>query len=533
MAQDVNESARRASSPFPFALCLLPFAFAFLTGGCQTKLEIIKNPPSIDRAIVEYPPGFDLKPYSRGLTGPSAIAFDADGSLLIAESGLDGNDPRIYGFKKDGAYFDIYPRGKRLPFFSKGFKMYGPIGGIVATGGKIFVTHRNEDGRGRITAFSYDDKTPPKTIVADLPAQGDYGITDIAVHPNGRLYFGVGAATNSGVVGLDNLQSGWVKRHPDFCDVPYVELKLNGFRFDTKNPFASIFGGNDIAVTGPFQKFGSSDQSGIPRPNGKPTAAVYSCEQGGGDLKVEAHGIRNPSGLTFNEYGTLYITNQGMELRGTRPVKDDPDTFLKMVGGEAWYGWPDFSADLRPITEDQFQPPRDLAIRYGYPNVRFLIDHAASRLIPPSAGPLFFGSFRPLAGATKFDFAPASPAFRKYRGDAIVALFGDRAPFATSGRPIIGPTGYKVARVNLDSRKVEDFIRNTKDLPASKLRNESGKAVADALERPIDVKFGPDGAMYVLDFGQVVIKNGKPEVKDGTGKIFRLTGSEAPATTNP
>src|SRR4051794_16894205 len=238
MAPDVTHpSARRGASPLPFALCLLPFAFFFLlVAGCQTKLEIINKPPSIDRALVEYPPGFDLKPYVRGLTGPSAIAFDADGSLLIAESGIDGNDPKIFGFKKDGAYFDIYPRGKRLPFFSKGFKMYGPIGGVVATGGKIFVTHRNEDGRGRISAFSYDDKTPPKTIVADLPAQGDYGITDIAVHPNGRLYFGVGAATNSGVVGLDNLQSGWAKRHPEFCDVPYVELKLNGFRFDTKNP---------------------------------------------------------------------------------------------------------------------------------------------------------------------------------------------------------------------------------------------------------------------------------------------------------
>ena len=162
-----------------------------------------------------------------------------------------------------------------------------------------------------------------------------------------------------------------------------------------------------------------------------------------------------------------------------------------------------------------------------------IIDHAASRLIPPSAGPLFFGSFRPLAGASKFDFAPASPAFRKYRGDAIVALFGDRAPFATSGRPIIGPTGYKVARVNLDSRKVEDFIRNTKDLPASRLKGESGKGVIDALERPIDVKFGPDGAMYVLDFGQVQIKNGKTEVKDGTGKIFRLRAIAEEPTTKP
>ena len=39
--------------------------------------------------------------------------------------------------------------------------------------------------------------------------------------------------------------------------------------------------------------------------------------------------------------------------------------------------------------------------------------------------------------------------------------------------------------------------------------------------------------MYVLDFGQVQIKNGKTEVKDGTGKIFRLTATEEPPTTKP
>ena len=514
---------------------LLPSNFIFLTG-CQTTPELKKNQASIDRAIVEYPPGFELLPYITNLTGPCAICFDADGSLLIAESGIDDNDPRIFGFKQDGAYFDIYPRGRRLPFFSSAFKLYAPIGGMVATGGKVFVTHSDENGRGRITAFSYDDKTPPKTIVADLPAQGDYGMTDIAVHPDsGRLYFGVGAATNSGVVGLDNLQVGWVKRHPNFCDVPYADLKLNGFRFDTKNPFADIFGGTNLAVTGPFQKFGSSDQSGIPRSNGKPTGAVYSCEQGGGDLKVEAHGIRNPAGLAFNDYGTPYITNQGMELRGSRPIADDPDTFLKMVGGETWYGWPDFSASLLPITshEPSFQPPRELVIRSGYPDVRFLIDHAASRLFPPSPGPLLFGAFRPLSGASKFCFAPKSPAFRKYRGDAIVALFGDQAPFATSGRPLQGAGGYRVALVNIDSHKVDDFIHNTRDLPASKLSRGSDKPV-DALERPIDVKLGPDGALYILDFGQVEMKNGKPDVKSGTGKIFRLVGSELDvAPTSP
>jgi glucose/arabinose dehydrogenase len=507
--------------------------------GCRTTPEILKNQAAIDRALVEYPPGFDLLPYVRGLTAPSAIAFDSDGSLLIAESGIDGNDARVFGFHKDGSFFEVWPRGKQLPFFlSKAFRLYGPIGGMVATGGKVFVSHRDEKGRGRITAFSYDPKIPPRTIVADLPTQGDYGITDIAIHrSNGRLYFGVGAATNSGVVGLDNLQEGWVKRYANFCDVPYTDVKLNGFRFDTPNPFASIFAGKDVAVTGPYQPFGKSDQSSIPRPppgrstNEKPTAAIYSCEQGGGDLKVEAHGIRNPAGLRFTEYDTLYITNQGMELRGTRPISDDPDAFLKMVGGETWYGWPDFSTDLRPVTDDAFQPPRDLAIRYGYPNVRFIIDHAASHLTPPAPGPLLFGTFRPLSGASKFDFAP--PAFRKYRGDAIVALFGDRAPFATSGRPMLAPTGYRVVRVNIDSRKVEDFIHNTRNLPASRI-GTTDKPVP-ALERPIDVKFGPDGAMYILDFGQVETKNGKPSVKTGTGRVFRLVGVEAEtaATTRP
>lgn len=500
-----------------------------LLSGCKAGPEILRDEAPIDRSVVEYPPGFELRPYIKGLTAPTAITFDGEGSLLIAESGFDDSKPRIFGFKKDGTFFNVWPRGKAIPFLERGFRMTGPIGGMVATGGRVFVTHRDENGLGRVTAFTYDNSTtPPKTIVADLPARGDYGMTDIAVHPNGRLYFGVGAATNSGVVGLDNLHAGWTKRHPNFCDVPYVDIKLNGFRFDTPNPFASIFGGSDKAVTGPFQKFGASDQTGVPRPNGKPTAAIYSCAQDGGDLRVEAHGLRNPAGLTFNEYGTLYITNQGMELRGTRPIQDDPDAFLKMVGGETWYGWPDFSADLRSVTEPQFQPPRDMAIRYGYPNVRSLIDHAASRLIPPTPGTMLFGTFKPLSGASKFDFAPASGPFRKYRGDAIVALAGDRAPFATSNFPLKGPSGYKLALVNIDQRKVEDFIRNTKELPNSRLGKERDH---NALERPIDVKFGPDGAMYILDFGQLIMKNAQPDIRKGTGRIYRLMGPSSEGTS--
>jgi hypothetical protein len=83
----------------------------------------------------------------------------------------------------------------------------------------------------------------------------------------------------------------------------------------------------------------------------------------------------------------------------------------------------------------------------------------------------------------------------------------------------------------MDARRVEDFIRNTKDVPASRL-DERDERNADALERPIDVKFDAAGVLYVLDFGQMQMKNGRMDVKPGTGRIFRLSGVEAPAPTS-
>ena len=44
----------------------------------------------------------------------------------------------------------------------------------------------------------------------------------------------------------------------------------------------------------------------------------------------------------------------------------------------------------------------------------------------------------------------------------------------------------------------------------------------DALERPYDVKFGPDGALYILDMGEVQVNDGKISPAARTGKILRL-----------
>jgi len=523
MRQPAGRDARLTAAPV-----VPPFLAAMILGvlgGCGGGPKLLRSEqqPVIDRRIVEYPAGTELKQYITGLTAPTAIAWDNEGSLLIAESGLGGHGPRIVGYKKDGSFFQIYPRGSQLPFRiaklvgGEKFRIYGPIGGMVVANGRIYVSHRDEHDSGMITAFGYDGTH--QTIVAKLPAEGDCSVTDLAVQPgSGRLHFGMGSATNSGVAGLDNLR--WVRDHRDMHDQPWGELHLLGRRFDTPNPFAGIFGGSDIAVTGPFQAFGKSKQTTIPGSR-MPNAAIYSVDASGGDLQVEAHGIRYPMGLGFSETGTLYFTNQGMKLRGTRPVAEDPDVMLRLVHGQ-WYGWPDYTANLLPIRDKRFQPPERMIINFGYPDLSFLIDHDGSGLTPPNPNSnLVMGEFLPYSGAAKFDFAPASGFFSRLRqagNIAIVAMMGDRAPFDTSGGKVKPDRGYRVVQVNVDDRSVKDFVRNTFDGPASSTAAKQG------LERPIDAKFGPDGALYIVDFGRMDMKKGRERVLGGTGRIYRLVG---------
>jgi glucose/arabinose dehydrogenase len=290
----------------------------------------------------------------------------------------------------------------------------------------------------------------------------------------------------------------------------------------TKNPFASLFSPTgETADTGPYQPFGTSDVTHIRKtPTGKPNSAVCSVALSGGDFQIEAFGIHNPCGLVFlPRYSALYVSNEGMELRGSRPVKDDPDALLRVYfgGPPTWYGFPDYSSDMQPINRPKFQEPRAFPPN-NVPKVGNLIDHEASDLREPNRG-LLKATFPPLSGAAKMTYAPATgPLANRFRNDLFVALSGDRAPFASSGYPLVRPVGYKVVRVD-DNGKVDDFIYNVEMLPASKI-NHRGFV---GLERPIDVKVGPDGTLYVLDMGEVNYKlDGRQVVTHGSGKLFKL-----------
>lgn len=501
--------------------------------GCGSGARIL--PPEerklIDRRLIERPSGFDVELFAVGLDQPVAITFDGDGNTIIAEAGVNRTEPRIYGFTPDARRFEIYPFEKPiLPFARKGPRLYGPIGGMVVYNNQIYVSHRDDKDFGVISALDY--KGGVKTVVSGLPAQGENGVTDLAIDArSGRLYFGMGSATNSGVVGIDDHSIGWPKDHPDFHDIPYTPdkpLLLWGRRFNSANP-AALWLMPEIAVTAPFQAFSQSSNTritGADRDNPKCNSAILSVLPDGGDLRVEAHGIRLPRGLAFNEFGTLYFTNQGMELRGTRPVKDDPDVLARLFPG-AYYGWPDFSTDLQPISNARFQPPLKSILPTGYPDLSFLINHTESGLVAPDdrfAKNAILGVMPSQSGAAGIEFAPADGPFRQFSGSAIVALSGDRWPFSTNGEKIKGSIGFKLVRVDVDRGQVRDFLRNVQDGPSSR----QGGTI-EQLERPVDVKFGPDGALYVLDLGEMEVVDGQIKTRNGTGRLYRLIPSREAA----
>jgi glucose/arabinose dehydrogenase len=221
-----------------------------------------------------------------------------------------------------------------------------------------------------------------------------------------------------------------------------------------------------------------------------------------------------------------------MELRGTRPVRDDPDSFVRWYP-QRWYGFPDFTTHLRPISDPRFQPPPNLILPSGYPDLSFLINHAESGLasqVPTEAfaRDAVIGVMPSQSGASGVEFAPSDGPFRQFAGSAIIALAGDRQPFATSGRKTVGPIGFKLVRVDADNRQVREFVRNVQAGPSS--RNGGGP---DQLERPVDIKFGPDGAMYILDFGEMEVRDGRVKVRNGTGRMYRLLPSRAATNAAP
>jgi glucose/arabinose dehydrogenase len=431
-----------------------------------------------------------------GLDFPTSLAFDAQGTLYVAESGLPfgGAAPggRVLRVGHDGAR-EVVREGLRHPVNGLCWHPTGPGN----EGGGFYVSEGGHPGRiGWLTPEG--EYTP---VLDGLPGMGNYHTNMARVGPDGKLYFTVGAMTNMGVIGLDAYELGWLKRLPHNHDVPGFDLVLSGQNFETDDPVT----GQPRATTGPFQPFGTPCAAGQRVPAGSPgrvaTASVLRCALDGSNLELVAWGVRNGYGLCFTAEGgdggdgsgiRLLVTDQGPDDRGSRPIGNAPDLLYEIPmdlgeGGPSWFGWPDFVGGV-PVDDPAFRPTRGPAPR------AILANH---HQLPLPQKPLL--RFPVNAAATKL--AMLDP------DTALVALFGDERPMTAPYQKDGERVGRSVARLEL--QKDSATLHPTGWGP---------------FHRPIDVALTPDGkSALVLDFGEFEMDAERGVVaRAGSGAVWRV-----------
>jgi glucose/arabinose dehydrogenase len=131
-----------------------------------------------------------------------------------------------------------------------------------------------------------------------------------------------------------------------------------------------------------------------------------------------------------------------------------------------------------------------------------------------------FTSFQTHVAANGFDFCD-DPEFG-FEGDAFVACFGDLAPITTLTKAVT-PAGFKVVRVDMKTGQVFDFAVNKTTGPASKLFH-------GGFERPSHCQFGPDGNLYIVDFGVIHIAPERGAIRQqmDTGTLWRIRRKTGP-----
>jgi glucose/arabinose dehydrogenase len=303
--------------------------------------------PDVDRPIrledVALPPGYRIEAVASKLEFPTGVAIDDRGTPYVVEAGY------TYGEAFSTARLvRVEPGGGRSVVATS---ENGPWNGVVFHAGAFYVAEGGEKEGGRILRISPEGKV--ERLVEGLPSLGDHHTNGPAVGPDGMIYFGQGTATNSGIVGPDNVEFGWLKRHPDFHDVPCKDVTLAGKNYESKD---ALGGSAAKASTGAFVPFGTPTKAGQIIPGKLPcSGAIFRVPGKGGTPELVAWGFRNPYGLAFAPDGKLYVTENGFDVRGSRPVFGAGDNLWRIESG-TWYGWPDFSGG-RSLTEDQFNPP--------------------------------------------------------------------------------------------------------------------------------------------------------------------------------
>lgn len=154
------------------------------------------------------PRGFTAEVVATGLNEPVHCTFGDDGRCYVVECGHKIDSvPRVIAV-------DV-TSGERSVFYELPEDQWiktGAVTGAAWHDGWLYLANTDRilriDGAGRV-----------EDVVTGLPGQGDHQTNHPTFGPDGKLYWGQGSVTNTGVVGADNAAYEWLPNYPDVHDV--------------------------------------------------------------------------------------------------------------------------------------------------------------------------------------------------------------------------------------------------------------------------------------------------------------------------
>ncbi|MFZ3247511.1 MAG: hypothetical protein WB037_16015 [Pseudolabrys sp.] len=487
---------------------------------------------------INVPAGFKVSVFASGLNMPTGIAFLKKGAgfeVYVLESGHGlPSACNEQGVMPGGTFATNNPfTPDVLVFDQNGHKIRGPLGKPTATGGglqpagpaidiafekglqggRLFVSDSNQathaagqNNSSRIVTM--DPVTGQVTpFITGLPT-GDHPTEQFAFKGN-WIYWSQGSTTNSGVVGLDN---GGGANQPD---IPCQDIKLSQNVFDSG-------GGKMTSGYSPF---------GVQRPGATVHAFEGAMHRGvcdGAILRAPLNksnpqeniepfswGYRNGYAIRFAPdnhalKGGLLVGEDGPDERGARPTNNAPDVLSlaqqNKDGSPDYHGWPDrfgFLASSQAVFNPVGGPADDVPPSANDIPIRDVLAFPPQPITSPLAIEAADSSF------TGIDFAPDSFAVGPVkRGAALYSLEGDfgfSAPNATAPAPEVG---HEIKLINFSKvgeplvLKIMNFARNDSGDQAFIQAPNDTKDLA-AFNRPLNVRFGPDGCAWIPDYGAV------------------------------
>ncbi|RDV11471.1 sugar dehydrogenase [Pontibacter diazotrophicus] len=470
--------------------------------------------------MIRLPEGYEIEKIADGLTYPTSVTWDDRGNMYVAEAGgtfLDEEDAsaRILRIKANGTATEVA---------NLDGKIYPAISGMTWHNGAFYITHRDRELYGCVSRVTPDGEIT-QILGGIVDSKSDHQPNDVRVGRDGRMYVCVGIGGNSGY--MDENMIPFVLKAPDGHPTPARDIVLTGYNIELPD-FRE--GGKGTVLTGAFMPFGTATEPGqVVKGSRKAggTILVFDPENAEATVQPYAWGFRNAIGIAWNRDNEMFIAVNGYDNAAGRPINDYHDGTYRVREG-AWYGWPDFAANFSPVTDARFKP-NSSAIPPTYKGrervakeLHFLIDHKASGLEQPDTS-LILGLHEVNASPSKPDVAPEG--WGDYADHLFVPEYGD---FQWITNPLRDKfAGNRIVRMKTSGsgeHTVHAFIQNEKSGPAS----QQGR-LGEGIERPYDVKFGPDGAMYIVDFGshrtslkRIAEGHFPIDFDRGTGMVWRV-----------